>query len=502
MALRVLIDTNIIIHREGNVVVNEDIGLLFNWLDRIGCEKCVHPLSIGEIENHKDTKVVNTIKAKIRNYNQLKTISPENDLIANIRKNDKTRNDFIDTSILNELLNKRIDLLITEDRGIHKKASILDISEKVFKIDDFIEKCNFENPELKDYKVLSVKKELFGNINLSDHFFDSFKEDYNEFSTWFNKKSDNICYICSTANNTKAFLYLKIENKDEVYSDIEPQLKPMKRLKIGTFKVISTGYKLGERFLKVIFDNAMLYKVNEIYITIFDKREDQKRLINLIEEWGFKFWGIKKTQNGDERVYVRTMIPSIDVNNPRFSYPYIKKSNNKWIVPIYPEYHTELFPDSILNNESPLDFSENEPHRNAIKKVYISRSINRNLNCGDIVVFYRTGGNYRGVVSTIGVVENVITKISSEAHFIELCRKRSVFKNEKLKEFWDYTPYNRPFIVNFLYVDSFPTPKVNLNRLRELNIIQCAPRGFEPLNPEQFNMLLHEAKANESYYVN
>ena len=40
--MRILIDTNIVIHREANQIVNEDIGLLFNWLDRLSYEKCVH----------------------------------------------------------------------------------------------------------------------------------------------------------------------------------------------------------------------------------------------------------------------------------------------------------------------------------------------------------------------------------------------------------------------------------------------------------------------------
>lgn len=147
------------------------------------------------------------------------------------------------------------------------------------------------------------------------------------------------------------------------------------------------------------------------------------------------------------------------------------------------------------------DFTENEPYRNAIKKVYISRSYNRNLNGGDLLLFYRTGGHYAGVISTIGVVENVVTNIRDENHFIELCRKRSVFDDAGLKEFWNYRKNNRPFIVNFLYIDSFPMPKVNLKRLRELNIIQDAPRGFEQISDAKFEQILKEARANESYII-
>ncbi|WP_289046522.1 hypothetical protein [uncultured Olleya sp.] len=499
--MRILIDTNIIIHREANRVFNEDIGLLFNWLDKLKFDKCVHPLSIEEISGYQDEEVVKTMKIKIANYNLLKTESADDQLITQIRQSDKSRNDFIDTSILNEVYNNRVNYLITEDRGIHKKANFLGCAEKVFKIDAFLEKCIAENPELKNYQVLAVKKEYFGNLNIDDTFFDSFKQDYAEFGNWFNKKADNISYVCITDGDVKAFLYLKQENTDEIYNDIAPAFAQKKRLKIGTFKVTSTGYKLGERFLKVIFDNALQYDVEEIYVTIFNKRDEQLRLIYLLEDWGFKHWGTKTTNNGIEQVYVRQCKPTPNLQQPKLSFPAVSKNTTKWIVPIYPEYHTELFPDSILNNESPQNFTENEPYRNAIKKVYISRSYNRGLNGGDLVLFYRTGGHYVGVVSTIGVVENTVTNIRDESHFIELCRKRSVFDDKELKKYWNWNKNNRPFIVNFLYIDSFPMPKVNLKKLRDLNIIQNAPRGFEPISDAKFEQILKEARANESYII-
>jgi rRNA-processing protein FCF1 len=508
--MRILLDTNIIIHREASKVYNQDIGLLFNWMDKLHYEKCIHPLTIEEIGSYQDEEVVNTMRVKIGNYNQLKTDSPETNQISILREIDKTRNDFIDTSLLKEVFNERVDFLITEDRGIHRKAKILGIPEKVYKIDAFLEKCIAENPELKDYQVLSVKKEYFGNINLQDDFFKSFLEDYAEFEKWFNKKSDNISYVCITDGAVRAFLYLKIEDAgSESYSDITPSFSSKKRLKIGTFKVTSTGFKLGERFLKIIFDNAMSYKVDEIYVTIFDKREEQQRLIYLLEEWGFSFWGEKKSSNGVEKVFVKDFSKKIISDSPRKNYPFLTiNESKKLIVPIWPDYHTELFPDSILNNESRQDFIENEPHRNAIRKVYISRSYYRNIKKGDLVLFYRTGGHFAGVVSTLGVIESIITEIRDEAHFIELCRKRSVFSDNELKEWWNYNPYNkpehrisRPFVVNFLYVDSFPMPKVNLKRLRELNLIQDAPRGFEPLENDIFVQILNEARANENYFV-
>src|SRR6185369_15365819 len=104
--------------------------------------------------------------------------------------------------------------------------------------------------ELVDYKILAVKKAYFGEVNLADSFFDSFREDYAEFDKWFSKKSDEISYVCYQNDILSAFLFVKVEDTEENYSDIIPSFGKKRRLKIGTFKVTSNGYKIGERFLK------------------------------------------------------------------------------------------------------------------------------------------------------------------------------------------------------------------------------------------------------------
>ena len=227
---------------------------------------------MSEIQKHKDDEIVNTIRAKIQNYALLKTEAPESPEIETIRgKYDRDENDAIDTSLLKEVFAERVNYLVTEDRKIHQKASDLGISDRVFSIDSFLEKVTAENPALAEYKTLSVRKEYFGNIDINDNFFDSFRRDYQGFNKWFNSKADETAYICrSNEGQIVAFLYVKVENEDENYSDINPIFGKKKRLKIGTLKVISNGYKLGERFLKIIFDNALHNKVDEIYVTLFN----------------------------------------------------------------------------------------------------------------------------------------------------------------------------------------------------------------------------------------
>ncbi len=173
--MKVLLDTNIIIHREAYTVINKDIGVLFKWLDNLHHTKCIHPVTITEINRYKDPVTLQSLNINLDNYNTLQTEAPLNPSVKKMSAEiDKDENDINDTKLINELLNNRVDILITEDRKIVSKADLLGIADKVFTIESFLEKVTAENPALVDYKVLSVKKELFGNIDLKGDFFNSF----------------------------------------------------------------------------------------------------------------------------------------------------------------------------------------------------------------------------------------------------------------------------------------------------------------------------------------
>jgi predicted nucleic acid-binding protein len=502
--LKVLLDTNIVVHRETKDPTKEEIGKLFWWIDRLGYEKCVHQVTIDEISLHQNPATRKAFLTKIESYNLLQTQAPLNDKVLAIsKKYDSAENDKNDTILLNEVFSDRADFLITEDMKIHKKALELGLDTRIFSIDSFLEKVTAENPSLVDYKVPSIKKEYFGNINIKNEFFDSFREDYVDFDKWFNRKAEEIAYVCSSEGKLIAFLYLKTENESENYSDISPIFAKKKRLKIGTFKVKLNGSKLGERFLKIVFDNALHFSVDEIYVTLFTKRIEHMRLIHLLTDYGFSYHGTKQSPSGKERVFTHDFSRRASLDSPKTTYPFMSNNARKFLVPIYPEYHTSLFPDSILRTESPMDFVENEPFRNAISKVYVSRSLRRDLRIGDIIAFYRTGGYYESVVTTLGIVDGIHTSIPDRQHFVDLCRKRSVFSDSELKEQWDHSPNNRPFVVNFLYSYSFPK-RINLKRLIELGIIRdidSVPRGFERMPDDSFAKIIKETHSDASIIV-
>jgi hypothetical protein len=474
-------------------------------LDRLKIEKCIHPITESEITRHHNKATSTSMAIKLQSYNILRTTAPINTAIQKlISEEDKNENDINDSKLLNEVVENRVDAFITEDRKIHAKAVALGIAHRVFTISSFVEKVISENPELVDYKVLSVQKVYFGNVNIADSFFDSFRADYPGFNSWFNKKSDQVAYVCYGQTWLVGFLYIKLESENENYSDIFPPLPPARRLKIGTFKVALNGYRIGERFLKIVFDNALQYKVNEIYVTIFDRTPEQLKLIELLSEWGFIEHGTKHTSTAQEKVFVRDFSTKVNLTNPKLTFPYISRAANVFFVPIWPDYHTELLPDSILNNESPANFVENQPHRNALSKVYISHSHERNLQPGDIILFYRTGGYYVSVATTLGIVEKVHDPVSSIEELFEICRKKTFFTHEQLQKFWDRYKTMKPFVVEFLYAYSLPK-RPNLERLIQLQIIKdtaSVPRGFHKISWDDLLLILKESKSNESIVVN
>jgi hypothetical protein len=118
MPVRALLDTNILIHREAATVVKPEMGTLFKWLDQLGCQKCIHPASVAEIQKHHDPKVRAAFAAKLASYHQLQTLAPFHPDVTAVGAADVTENDKNDTRILNELPAGRVDLPSSEAQFI------------------------------------------------------------------------------------------------------------------------------------------------------------------------------------------------------------------------------------------------------------------------------------------------------------------------------------------------------------------------------------------------
>ncbi|XDD45208.1 GNAT family N-acetyltransferase [Leptospira sp. WS39.C2] len=337
----------------------------------------------------------------------------------------------------------------------------------------------------------------FSKLDINNEFFDSLRSDYKEFNEWFLRKQKEKAYIYRENSIMIGFLYLKIENSE--VKDVEPRLPAKKRLKIGTMKIDAHGTKLGERFLKKAIDYAVRENALEIYVTVFPKH---KALISLFEEYGFEKYGVKKTSNGEELVFLKTF--SNIKNNILLDYPIINaKKSRKYLLSIYPKWHTELFPDSILNTES-LDIIEDISQTNSIHKIYLTSMKIGGVRSGDIIVIYRTKDDngpawYRSVATSICIVEEVqLSKSYTLQKFLELGAKYSVFDEQELRK---WHAKDGSFVITMTYNAAMSKRLTMQTLVEKIGLDKEEYWGFRELSDNQFKAIVKMGGINEDFII-
>lgn len=496
--IRILLDTNIIVYRESDNVYRENIGTLYNLIDNNPeMIKFIHPIIRKELlQNIYDEKRKQLLE-RLKSYNMMENISKRfNDNISAITSPlNKNENDKIDDVLLNEIFNGNAEVLITEDKKIKQKALKLGIANKVQSIEEFIYK-NKVNKKV-NHNILDINKIKMKEINLEDEFFDDLKKNYPRFEDWFKRKSEEEAYCYVENGKLLALLFLKNEEiGDDDYSNIKPIMKQNRKLKISTFKVDVEKKKIGERFMKIIFDQARFSMVDEIYVTIFDNSEKKKALINYFEKFGFEYFGLK---DGSELVYVRSMKKVFNRDNPLASYPFINSNNDTYVIAINPAYHTYLLPDSKLKTE--VYANKNVSVEYAIKKYYISRAgWLEKPKIGDNIVFYRTKqepipAKYSSVITTLGLVTNIIVPNNVE-HLCQLVRNKTVYNEQQLRSSYNSNTY----IIEFAYITTLEN-KLNYDICMKNDILDEAPRAVKKISNEQFKKILEMGEVDTSLII-
>lgn len=344
----------------------------------------------------------------------------------------------------------------------------------------------------------------FKDINLNDHFFDSLKQDYKEFPEWFKKKSNNnegAFIFINYKGLLDGFLYLKIEN--EALNDIVPPLPTKKRLKIGTLKINPHGTRLGERFIKKVFDISLIRDIDEIYVTLFEKH---KALLDLFQKYGFEIRAEKPTQNGNELVLFKNI--SHVTGEIVKDYPNTPKISNRYLISLYPEWHSRLLPDSILNNEDPALLIKDTSHTNSIHKIYLTamKGTDR-LKTGDTLVIYRTASygksaEYSAVATSICVVEEVknINDFRSLDDFLKYTLSYSIFSEKELTEFFKYKKY--PVIIRFTYNIALNKRIIRKSLIEDIGIERDQYWGFIKLTESQYREILMRGEVSENLAIN
>lgn len=197
---------------------------------------------------------------------------------------------------------------------------------------------------------------------------------------------------------------------------------------------------MGEGALGVALWKWQEQRVEEIYVTVFEKHEE---LINLFRRFGFLRLG--KNHRG-EYVYLKSR-KNIDYTDPYKSFPFITPSFPKaGLIPIMESFHDRLFPYSELkgNNEE----IEEETAGNGITKVYVGTPYSMmHYVVGEPVVMYRIyegeGKQYKSVVTSFCTITKIeIIKNNNKLNmalddFIKSAGNKTVFTSGELSDIFN-----------------------------------------------------------------
>jgi len=438
--MNILIDTNILIPLEDTSrLLDPSLAKMCRQSEAVGHVLFIHPSQKEDIGRDKNEQRKNIVLSRLEQYQAIPSppeLSSE-DLLQYGWKQ-ASDNDRIDNLLLHALCRGAVHFLVTNDKGIHRKARQAQCQEQVHYLDQFLvfldSQISSEPPP-----PFGIQDRYLHEFGVNQPFFDSLRAGYPGFNKWYmeSAQSQRKAWCISDNNEVQAICIYKKENNPCIV-DSGDSLNG-EALKLCTFKIGHgvRGRKLGERFLYTSFKYANEHNIPYVYLHTFGREHEM--LVSLCEDFGFKLAGTYK--NRDD-VYLKEMFPPETVNSGVDSlnfaveyYPYYVDGQNvdKYIVPIRPEYHNDLFAD-ISDTARGLfadDPSMYSPQANTIKKAYICHSNTKSISPGSLLLFYRTYD--RKSVECIGVVEQTYRGRDIDK-VLPLVSKRTVYSRIEIEE--------------------------------------------------------------------
>ncbi len=488
---RVLLDTNILIHLEdsANGVLDESLHNIVKVSDMNGVGLFHHPKSLTDIENDKDEARKTSILSRLKKYHQLEesTNIPDDEYFSLVGENNSSKgNDRIDNLILYSVYKNQVSFLITEDKGIHRKAKRLGISEKVFFAQQFQQFLYKQYPEEIEISDGDIQNKFLHDINQDEQIFLSIKNDYSEFGTWYEKSAQEgrKAWVYDDGDGLKAICIYKPEI-NEIITDDSKGLSG-KSLKLSTFKVseLFFGRRIGESLLRLALKHAITNKFNHVYLTV--RKDKHEYFENFLLNFGFVNFGTSR--NGDDIVYCKTFeIPE----DKTYNYPCIRRDADRksFLIPIKPVFHSVLL--GACDRQESLFNTSMTPARQAIRKAYLSHANTQKMSTGDLVFFYKTREQ---TVTSFGILENVFES-DDEDEVIGLVAKRSVYSQKDIRDMCSKTVK----VLLFLFVDCSDN-QINLHTLKKEGLVNGHPQSITEISEKTSNYLIG-AGGHERYFL-
>lgn len=104
-----------------------------------------------------------------------------------------------------------IHLLITEDRGIHKKAKRTGLIERVLTVDEAVSVL-LEQTKRAITLLPNIQNVPCHTLKITEPFFDSLRQGYNGFNNWFGDKcakTGRLSWVWFEDGMSKRFVFIK-----------------------------------------------------------------------------------------------------------------------------------------------------------------------------------------------------------------------------------------------------------------------------------------------------
>lgn len=487
MRLRFLLDTNVLIPLQDTYQVLERNLANFVRLAGLGGHQLLyHAATVADFQRDPDRARKHRNLERLAQYSMLDHAAP-----CPWNTAETSPNDACDNEILYALECDAVHALVTEDRGIHVKARLRGIGERVYTIqtaEDWLRRLHEPRqialPNIEDVPLHSLTPIL------ALPFFDSLRDGYggSEFDEWFRRKAreNRRAWVYQDEDGKLAAICIYAVQHDEQITEAGTKLIGA-ALKLCTFKVGETvrGRKIGELFLKASFRYATENACEHVFIHANAERHDY--LIRLLQDYGF---GERGTYMGDS-VLVKEhpksapnlpALPAPEYNRRFFPHFRRDRSVRKFIIPIKPTFHDTLFPDYHPHQQRL--FAPPSSVGNAIKLAYLCHAQTNAISAGDIVLFYRTGDEK--AATSIGVVDR-FDVLDDAARIASLVSRRTVYSQRQIVEL----ATRRTKVILFRLVEHLPDP-VPYARLQHEGIVGPI-QSIRELQDDAFSRVLAAA---------
>jgi L-amino acid N-acyltransferase YncA len=322
-----------------------------------------------------------------------------------------------------------IDILVTEDREIHRACRRLNLDSRCHSLVAALEVVEDELPIVPSPPP-AVRGCLAHELDAGDPIFDSLRVDYSGLDTWLAKcrREHRQCWVVNLPGRVTHAGVCIVNREDRHWPDASDPT-----LKICTFKIADdvAGMKLGELLLRAVFEYAHANGFATLFVEVFPKHGG---LLKMLRCFGFEQHGHKRT--GSQELVLRKIseppsgagaLDPAEYHRLYGPYHIRLEGCRVFVVPIEPRYHSLLFPH--LENQASL-FPGTESCGNTIRKVYICNSGTTKIRPGDLLLFYRS--RERKGITALGVVEETI-RTREAKKLARFATKRTVYQGPEIE---------------------------------------------------------------------